>query len=191
MTGFNFVGQVGPRECWPLIMRLDACRQAFDSDVRRFAKAQLRPQCDAEYSIAKMPDVLLSDNIELVTAFLQQHRKVVLKSSASDSQAVFADGFTVAQLTFALAQSALLLQEYIPGITIRTYVWGRSVINTEIRSRFDGRAGHVKEQTRIVTVPADIDLFSLSLCEYLKLDCAILSWRKDCKDRYYFIKIRG
>lgn len=91
------------------------------------------------------------------------------------------------QLSQLLLSRPVMLQAYVPGINIRSYVFGDEVLSVQIESHDTQTAESQHHKPLIVITPADIQRLCVAICKGLDMHWCTINWRKTAKGDYFFL----
>lgn len=125
-----------------------------------------------------VPDTLVTNDVEHVRAFWEEHRRVVYKSCSGERSIVTElDEQTLAVRAPALASCPVLFQQYIEGIDIRVHVVGSEIFATSVVSRSADYRYDKNALWRAIDLPTEYAPACVALSQALGLELAGIDLR--------------
>lgn len=138
----------------------------------------------------KIPDTLISNDLEQAIKFAKSQAKVIFKpvSGGAHTKILTDDHLEPSRLGLALSISPITLQEYIAGTNIRSYVIADSVYSAEIRSDSIDFREDYQAQLIPMELPAKVKQQCLAIAKALYLQWTAIDWRKTPEGEYVFLE---
>jgi glutathione synthase/RimK-type ligase-like ATP-grasp enzyme len=137
-----------------------------------------------------IPATLVSNDPEQVIEFAQSQKKLIFKPvyGGAHTQFVTESHLDPKRLSLALSLSPVTIQEYIPGINIRSYVIGESVYSAEIRSNAVDFREDMSAELIPVELPKSVQQQCLAITKAFMLEWTAIDWRLSPANEYVFLE---